>query len=293
MNPLDPRLVPSPNFEGKAFPATDMYRYPITMPAGALVIATNAGDVGTVLAVYNRTAGSCGVYSLPTLASGPTSGRAMKASLSLVNTTPAIHRGGSVYQANFNQRLEFPAAPAAMTTVQWEALISELIAHPDCIERTAEEFCCHTDPLIAYPTDSTAYHGYSDWKTGITKDEFFEHVAQWPGSEYRPRPMSTLVYVIGPQGTTNTYSATVRASYYTRWPVDTVPGRQSRIVPTADPSKVAKIHATAWQVAEATVAGAAVAVAAGARAMASRVGTVAGEAFAEPLLMPLLPLAAV
>jgi hypothetical protein len=292
MNPLDPRPVPSPNFEGKAFAATDMYRYPFSMLGGALIFSTNVGDAGTVLSVYNRSSATFGVYTTPTLAAGPTAGRAMKASLSLVNTTPAIHRGGSVYKANINQRLELPAAPSAMTQTQWESLIADLMAHPETIEMTADDFAGHTEPLIAYPSDSTAYHGYSDWKTNVTKDEFFEYFSQWPSSEYRPRPMSTLMYIIGPQSTANTYSATARASFYTRWPVDTVPGRQSKAVPTADPSKVAKIHATAWQAAQATIAGAAVAVAAGARAMATRAGALAGEAMAEPLAMPLLAMAA-
>lgn len=290
MNPLDPRPVPSPNFEGKAFVATDMYRYPINIQAGALILATNVGDCGTVMSVVNMASGTVGIYTLPTLAAGPTAGRAMKASLSLVNTTPNITRGGSVWQANLNQRLELPAAPSTMSTAQWQAVIDEVTNHPDTIQCTAHDFARNSAGLVAYPSDSTAYHSYRDWKNTITLDGYFEYVATWNESQYRARPMSTLVYVIGPQTDANSYTVTVRATNYTRWPVDTVPGRQSQLVPTADPGKIARLHAGAWVAAQTVLAGAAVAGAAAARAMATRAGEMAGAAAAEPLLVPLLAL---
>jgi len=296
MNPLDPRLVPAPHFEGKAFPMTDMVRYPIALDAGAMIFATNVGDAGTCLSVVNMTGGTVGHYTAPTLASGPTAGRAMKASMTLINTTQNLNRGGSVWQANLNQRIELPAAPSSMTLAQWNAVSAELRAHPETVECSANDFVHHPEkggqpPLIAYPSDHTAYHAYESWKTAVTLDEYFSYFAMWPGSPYRNRPMSTLLYIIGPQTVTNNYTVSVRVSGYTRWPVDTVPGRQGRIVPTASPAAVSRLHTSAWSAAQAALAGVAVAGVAAGRTIATYAGEAAGAVAAEPILgMPLLAL---
>jgi hypothetical protein len=287
---MDPRPVPSPVFEGKAFPVVDMFRYPISMEAGAIIFMTNVGDAGTCMSVVNLSGGTVGLYTVPTLASGPTSGRAMKASLSLVNTTQNLNRGGSVWRANLNQRIDLPAAPSAMSLAQWTAVRNEITGHPDTVQVSANDFAVAPQTLVAYPADSTAYHAYRDWKTGITTDEYFEYLAQWPTSSYRQRPMSTLVYIIGSQTVVNNYTVTARVTNYTRWPLDSIPGRQSKPVPTASPTVVNRLHASAWGAAQTALVTATAAGAAAAKVLATRAGELAGEAAVEPLLMPLLAL---
>jgi len=46
--------------------------------------------------------------------------------------------------------------------------------------------------------------------------------------------MSVIAFIFDPATDPQDYSVTVRASYYTRWPLTSVPGQSMRNIPTAD-----------------------------------------------------------
>lgn len=227
--------MPSTNYEGAAFVAEDLYRYPISMGGGAIVAVTNTGSSSTAMSVVNIASATVGHYDFPTLETGPTSARAMKASLSLMNVTKSLNREGAVFAFNASQRLSLPQAPLTMTTQQWLDLVGNITSHPDVLEMTAEQFARHQE-IICAPVDTSSYHDYIGWQGAVNANEYWAHIATWPGAALRSRPMSTAIFIIMPHTEVNTYTAIVRGTYYTRWPTNTVPGKNSSPVPVAEPS---------------------------------------------------------
>lgn len=227
--------MPSTNFEGAAFPAEDLYRYPISFAGGALIAVTNTGSSSSTMSVVNLAAATVGVYSLPTLQAGPSSGRAMKASVSLMNVTKSLNREGAVYAFNATQRINLPASPSVMTTDNWLTVVDNITSHPDVHEMTAEEFSRHRE-IVCAPVDTSAYHDYIGWQGAITAPEFWAHIGSWPGAGLRARPMSTAIFIIMPHTETNTYTAITRGTFYTRWPTNSVPGKNSVQVPISEAS---------------------------------------------------------
>jgi len=106
MSPYFNTLIPTVLNQGRAFPYTGVVRLDFTHALNETYIlaATNTGTSGTVFSVgYLSPAGivAYAVYTIPTIAladnaGGPTSGRSMKFSLGLVNTTPLLSRGGRI-----------------------------------------------------------------------------------------------------------------------------------------------------------------------------------------------------
>lgn len=288
--PADPRAIPSISHEGDSFVISDKFRYPIAdMAAGVIITVTNTGNTGSVMSVLNVGLNTHGVYVCPTLTSGPTSGRAMKAALTMQNTTRALDLEGSVWRLNLTQRLELPRAPSAMTETDWNAVKANLLAFPRTKEMTARQFASPVT-FTTNVVDTTAYHSYEQWAAPSASissnlDAYWAHFAEWPGLTTAHRPMSTCVFYIGPQNVKNSWVATATVCNYTRWPMDTVPGRQSKPTPVASAQSVQQVHGYMQEAAETAFAGVAGFGAAAARfgARATPALEWAGEA-ALPLL---------
>lgn len=155
LSPLTTQLVPSLAFQGEAFPYTGLVRHEVNAPITNKVIffATNVGTSATCLMELRWDANGAGtalvgvknVFTIPTLINaddtgGPTSMRPMKAGMTIVNRTQLLSRGGPVYTLNLNSRIRAAKPPSTMTVADAEALLSTLIAHPDCHSMDAVDF---------------------------------------------------------------------------------------------------------------------------------------------------------
>lgn len=266
LSPHHAGLVPTVLRTGSALPYNGMVRFDfeITPTQTYLFAITNNGSSGSV-ASFIRGEVVAGVftvngnftYTIPTLAladsaGGPTSSRAMKAGVSVVNSTSKFNMGGRVFHMNSQQRVRLAAAPSAFTGTNLTSLIDTIKGFPNCIGYSgphfeeSREFSCNV-------VDNTRYEDFDEFLGTLTLDEFWDHIGIWPtavGTKPADRPMSTCFLIFTPPAVTNTYTISVRASYYTRWPLNTIPGQTMKPVPVADPKIINKIHETGHNMAE-------------------------------------------
>jgi hypothetical protein len=257
LSPHNGALVPTVLRSGEAFPYRGMVRNNLTHAVGdvTIVAITNTGGSGSVMGVLTVSGGvvSRFVFTIPTLAAsddagGPTSGRAMKAGVSLVNTTQLLNRGGRIFTLHANQRIRLTAAPSAFTVADHTALDQTIKAFPSTREHDGAEFGRPSE-LSTTVVDHPAYETFSEWRGTDTIDEFFSTFAIWPGSIPDSRPMSTVLISFQPPAVTQTYTITARATFYTRWPLDTIVGQAQTPIPTAPASLINSMHTVADRVA--------------------------------------------
>lgn len=257
-NFLDPMVqTPAPTHmsSGKALPHTglvskDFILTPLTASAGGdspqtLLIVTNSGVSGTV--GYMCRVGTDGtivadtteVLTIPSLAAGPTAMRAMKFSVSVVNCTNALKRGGRVTYINSSQRLPGGDQFGAGT-------IAAIKSSPYRRRITADDLVTPMQ-LVGYPIDATEYHSFQPFGEPETPGNFLFHVtnedirASTTGRKVQ-RPMSVVAFVFDHVADVQEYSVTIRASYYTRWPLDSVPGMQMKNIPVAKAEVINAVH---------------------------------------------------
>ncbi len=247
-DPRNPVLVPSIVSEGAAFPISGSTIRNLSMDTSVrtIVAYTNTGHAGTVMSWVNTSAtpGS-EVNTIPLLAAadtagGPTSGRSMKGGLSIVNRTQVLNMGGQVAVLNSTQRVSLPAQPSSMTAAQWSAFMDEIVAHPKTRIYNGADFK-KGKTFIAHPLDQTEYVHYEGWHGTLGLNEFWQRIAIWSDVNPEPRPMSTIFLVFEPNSVNNVYEFKTRSAFYTRWPLNTVPGQAHRPVPTA-PAAVINAH---------------------------------------------------
>lgn len=252
LSPYSSTLIPVLTLCGAAFPYTGIVRADITLNTGDTVIigATNTGQSGTVFTVGYLAAGaltvpSYAVYTIAAIAAsdvagGPTSGRAMKCSLGLVCTTPQLSRGGRVTTLNSQSRVRLDFAPSLNNRAQFLALADSIRIVPTSKALDATDFAPEKQ-MSNNIVDQTTYEDFEEWAGTQSVDEFWEHIAVWPGATRRDRPMSTAWCVLSPPVGQQTYTISGSASYYTRWPLFTVPGQSMRPIPTASASTINNI----------------------------------------------------
>ncbi len=261
LSPLTRALVPTLAFQGEAFPYTGMIRQEVSPPTTnkMIIIVTNPGVSGTCMMQlrWDATATSTNLigvkeaYTIPTLtladdAGGPTSLRAMKAGLTIVNRTPLLNRGGPVYTLNLNQRIRAAKPPSTMTVADAEALFATLSGHPDAKSLDAVDFG-KARHMYSHVVDDPAYNNFDLNRGTITADEFFTHLAVTTGTGVNDRPMSTLVFLLDRCSVAQTFQFSAHASYYSRWPLDTIPGQSNRKIPHQTHAQHNKVHSEASQ----------------------------------------------
>jgi hypothetical protein len=102
--------------------------------------------------------------------------------------------------------------------------------------------------LIGYPIDTIAYSSFNAFHGTLDWTEFRHFIfGASPSNAVFPRSMSVVAYIFDPVKEPQDYSVTIRASFYTRWPLTSVPGQSMRNMPTADASLInrARDHAEA------------------------------------------------
>lgn len=249
LDPMCPFPAPSVISSGKALAHTGLVSadFVVGVTNTTILVVTNVGSAGTVGVILNVSpAGDfvdgLKVLTIPTLAAadeagGPSAARAMKVSASVVNCTNALKRGGRVTYLNSSQRL-----PPISGVNPYAAMVSGIKNSPYRRRITGDTLTTPSH-LIAFPTDSIAYNTFDSFHGTLTHDEFWQHVVTAStGVEPMPRPMSCIAYVFDPASDPQDYSLTVRAAYYTRWPLTSVPGQSMKPIPTAPAPDINAVH---------------------------------------------------
>lgn len=274
LDPLVAQPAPSVTSDGRALPHTSLVSSDFSVQQNrVLLLATNTGSAGTVGLILEIDEGGRGVHAelltIPTLAladadSGPSTSRAMKLSVSVVNCSNGYKRGGRVTYLNSSQRLPARLADA---DVMWNPVIDGIKSSPYRRRITGEDLVKPMQ-LIAHPVDEVNYSSFRPHRGTLTVAEFLAHVigASHTLDHPQPRPMSIIAYVFEPvPDDRQEYSVTIRGSFYTRWPLTSVPGQSMRPMPTAAPAVINHVrnHAeeTANDLAHVVEGGAAVALA--------------------------------
>jgi hypothetical protein len=154
----------------------------------------------------------------------------MKAGLTIVNNTADISCGGRVYFLNSDSRVALPAAPSLWSDAEFDTVINHIISHPQCRSLSGKQLQRPTH-FTSHVVDPVDYEGFTDWAGTETVDQFGAHWGTWSGASARIRPMSTLFIVFDEPAADQTYTLTMRASYYNRWPLDTVGGQVMHPIP--------------------------------------------------------------
>lgn len=265
-NFLDPKCPdPAPRLVsvGKALPLTGLASHEFTVGSEnrALLIITNLGSSGSVGVFMqiapNGTAvsGSSVVLTIPTLAQaehigGPTAASAMKFGVTVTNCTNAWKRGGRVKYINSSQRL--PPCWDGDGNMNWARVLTGIETSPYRVLTTGDQLV-QGKQLIGYPTDRVEYETFHQFEGQMLFGKFTRHVCSDEhaptGSESLPRGMSIVAYVFENTADPQDYSVTVRASYYTRWPITSVPGQSMKQIPTSDAAHINAVHDHAEQTA--------------------------------------------
>jgi len=304
-DPLNTTPIPTAVSDGHAHVTTGMDRFDLKVGSGsgsnfvaskAMVIVTNTGADGCCGLVYswNTTGVKVSSIVLPTLAgnplegSGPTAGRAMKCSLTILNSTPSRRVGGTVSFLNATQRIVWPTDTVSQISMaQADEIFKQVKKQQQTVLRTGEDYKS-PKTSFAYPGNETEYIGFRTWEgtdqaddvavgdgtvpdtTGLKTlkdvDRFLFSVSTatpfndpddttgghvvpntltvGPYGFWEPkrRPMSTLVFLIDAPSEEQTYTFTVRASYYTRWPMAHVLGQHHPPIPASSPGVVSHLR---------------------------------------------------
>ena len=248
LDPMSPVAPPTAISSGKALPHNGLVSgdFVVGSTNTTVLVCTNTGDSGTVGVLWNVSpAGEYvdgeTVFTIPTLAladneGGASAVRASKLSVTVVNCTNTLKRGGRVTYLNSSQRLPERKTNAAL---RYAAIIEGVKSSPYRRRITGDQLS-HPQQLIGYPVDATRYEEFTPHNGTLTADEFAPYLFRASLTDPAPktRPMSTVVYIFDPVTDPQDYSVTIRASYYTRWPITTVPGQSMTMMPTADPKAI-------------------------------------------------------
>jgi len=280
MDPMCKAPMPASLSDGKALAHTSLVsvdfklpKYEATgtpfqfFPGPSVLLVTNTGGSATVgVLVHTKVVEGGGtkyleegikqqLFNIPTLSTEgvgghPTAGRAMKFGVSVVNNTNALKRGGRVTYLNTFQRLPdivtggTPEAP----NYYWDDVITAVKAAPDRRRLNGDNLVVPKQ-LIGAVVDNVRYHEFNRWKPTESKLEFLEHVLDRAQPELSigyvgnsNRPMTTVAYVFEPTDDAQDYSITIRAAYYTRWPLTSVPGQSMSPIPTASHGLLNAVH---------------------------------------------------
>jgi len=250
-NPAVVPFTPTVAHEGHALPAPGRVRFSIAFNAAEIalgmkrmVLVSNVGSSATVAVVLSwDNAGNLVtpvIHSIPTLAltastGGAVSGRAMRYSVTLTNTTATVNNGSTITYVNLDSRIALPNSPFSMTGPQWNVVYDKLTDNRNAVVVNGNVFSS-PKTLVGHVVDQTTYHDYVSWKGAYTTiSQFFDHLAEWPGleSHSRGRPMTTIAAMFDTPSQPQTYFCCVDSHYYTRWPIDTLQGQSHTPVPTA------------------------------------------------------------
>jgi len=242
-DPTNGLLVPTIASEGLAFPVMDKAIGNITVDTGAtcILILNNPGNCGTIMTqidVDSSNIVSRSAYTCPHFSGTPaTYCRAMKAAVSMVNTTKLLDQGGRVYMLHLNQRLTLPAEFTAMTGEEWKSTASEIKSNPDARPFSGAEFV-HEKRFVSHPSNQTNYLKYREWGSVLTASAHSQFWTTATTAPEKDRSMSTIIIVITDPPANQTYAIAAYGAWYARYPLTSLVSRAQVHVPTASPALV-------------------------------------------------------
>lgn len=218
-----------------------------------MLVCTAIPGMGTIGAHLNwSSAGSATAtfapFTIPQLSeaatsSGPSSSRVTKVGLRIVNAAPRLYQSGKVFVTRLTQRLRLPAAPAALTSDQWNAYVATLRGMPERYTRPYSwgDFSAsgrmEDKPMYCRVVDIPKYNDFfAHMGSETSMNGLFDNFAVWPSSTELPHPMSIVVVTWQtPEVTDRIPDLTVSmdAQFLTRWPVETIPGISSIDIPAS------------------------------------------------------------
>lgn len=250
--------------------------FPVGFSTGpTILLATNSGNCATVGMLIHTVIAPAAtapwvegrmyevaneMFNIPTLSAHtensitagghPSAGRSMKLGVTVINNTNALKRGGRVTHLNTYQRLP-NWTPEPGGHQDWTGTIEAVKAAPDR-RRINGDTLLRARQLIGTVVDSNTYHQFEQWMPDETRSTFSSHVLDNVYSAedayghrfYHRRPMSTVAYVFDPTDEPQDYSITIRASFYTRWALTSVPGQSMSPIPVAGHELITKVHAS-------------------------------------------------
>jgi len=254
MDPLHSASVPAVLSSGNSLPHTSLVStdFQVDTANRRLLVITNTGNSGTVGFIYKLNPNGFQIgeptpltiptLSVPDFQGGASAGRAMKCSVSVVNCTNALKRAGRVTYINSSQRLPGPGGTSEAS--DYDPVMEGIKSSP-YRRRIMGDTLATAKQLVSYPIDIPAYERYEPWRGTVDVAEFQRHAMAasvanaMPGiASLNQRPMSVIAFVFDPVSDEQEYSVTIRASFYTRWPLTTVPGQTMRPASTAHPAVI-------------------------------------------------------
>jgi hypothetical protein len=227
---------------GHAFHSVGLSRASLTINGTGvgrktLVLVSNIGYQGCIGSInYHdgtsmvNTAMNVSQYATGNSATTPTSGRAMKSSIGVINTSPSLNSGGRVFVLQTSARMFLPQAMPALSAAEFDALFETIIDHPSTKSLSGSELLSgrHWINLPADPTD------YRDFRPWIPADQntFLNSLTVYGAGTYPPHPMTMTWIAFDVPPLANTYELTARAHWYTRWPHSAVPSLHQKSIPT-------------------------------------------------------------
>lgn len=260
-SPSSPQLVPTLTASGKSFPVTGMYRKTVEHLTGErrVYIFSNTGQSANVVLIGAmdvlganppawETFGAPTVLGSASSGLGPTSGRAMKMGATVVNATAKLTAAGRVFVLNCDQRLFLGAQPSSMSRIHFNGLCDSIVNHPKAREYSGGDFG-KPHSWHSHVVDPIHYEKFTIWDgvTGI--NDYAEHFATWSGHFPEDRSMSTICVVFESPPTTQSYTISGRAAWYTRWPLTTVLGQTNNEIPIATQAEINRHYAKAAETA--------------------------------------------
>jgi len=248
-SPLSTSIIPVARSCGTGLSVSGLVSSELTHSVGdrTLFIVNNYGSSGTIMLKITRPSSgatpSKTTYTVPLLDSpasvgGPTSGRSMKAGISILNNTPQLTAGGRCYIIDVDQRMAIPDDLYSITATEFDSFLDKLKGHVNRIPFDGATF----KPVKHFHThvaDAVQYETFNTWVGTDTVSGFGSHMFEYPGTpDPTKKSMSTLLVILESPAATQEYTITARGQWMTRWPLDTIGGFVSKDIPTATPAVV-------------------------------------------------------
>lgn len=253
-------LVPTMSACGQAFPTWARNYFDLSAGAAGfttMVFVSNLGSTSVFASfVTFLSAGGVGVpTNLGTWApmtlkdnddtGGPSSGRAMKMSVGLTNTTKRLDQGGRVAILETSNRISLPKSPELMSDGEWDSVMNGLRSQMNMEPPYDGADFAHPKVRHCSVVDRTKYESFEEWNGSLDNivgaataaaapqafGRFWNTIGHWPGGPQNDRKMSTMVFIFSQSTTTNTYSVDLRGAWYTRWPTTHIISNHLKDIP--------------------------------------------------------------
>jgi hypothetical protein len=249
MSPYNDQLIPAMIATGSAIAYRANYTTPFKQQTNqhVIIIVTNFGDSAAAIFFLTRTTVStvtsvaAYVSNYPAITStevsgGPVEGRAMKSGIRVVNNTPVANRGGAVTYLNTSSKILTPVATVGLLgTNNYDDIFNNIIATEGNVPMDASQFGL-PQTFSSAIADSTDYHTFRPWLGA------FSEQAAWARFSAGTTPLSYQILCFAPPVWEQTYTLSLKNTYYLRYPLGSMQAGLHRPIPVASGPVVNALH---------------------------------------------------